>query len=98
MLDEQATYIEEQSKTAGVVSLVMFFNKPTLELLKKWRTRIRATRWHREGDYATLVVSPRSASRSKSATVSLPPGQLAGSPPAGRAGPVVEPPAMPAIS
>ena len=58
MLDEQATYIEEQSKTAGVVSLVMFFNKPTLELLKKWRTRIRATRWHREGDYATLVVSP----------------------------------------
>ena len=36
----------------------MQFNTPTLDLLRRWRTRIKATRWYRDGDYATLLVAP----------------------------------------
>ena len=56
-LDEPASYIEEPAD-GNVIRLTMFFNRPTLELLKRWRTKIRSTRWYRDGDYATLTVSP----------------------------------------
>ena len=58
MLNEPATYVEECADGSGVVDLHMQFNAPTVDLLRRWRTRIEATRWHREGDYATLVVAP----------------------------------------
>lgn len=58
-LDEPASYMEEHSSTpdSDVLNMVMFFNKPTLDLLRRWRTRIKAVRWHNEADYATLVVA-----------------------------------------
>ena len=55
-LNEPAQYEEERSGADGSVSLVMNFNEPTLDLLRRWRTRIKGTRWHRDGDYAVLVV------------------------------------------
>ena len=57
-LDEPASYVEERSGGKDVVSLVMDFNAPTVDLLRKWRTSIKATRWHKDGDYAVLVVAP----------------------------------------
>ena len=52
-LNEPATYIEDATGDDGAINLVMQFNAPTLDLLRRWRTRIKATRWHREGDYFT---------------------------------------------
>ena len=57
-LNEPASYTEEASESDDVASLVMRFNEPTLDLLRRWRTRIKATTWHRDGDWAELLVSP----------------------------------------
>ena len=56
-LDEPAAY-SERFDANGVITLDMHFNEPTIDLLRRWRTRIKATRWHKDGDYAELVVSP----------------------------------------
>jgi len=56
MLNQPATYVEDRTTKVGDIELVMCFNEPTQDLLRRWRTRIKATRWHRDGDYATLVV------------------------------------------
>ena len=56
-LNEPASFTEEHNDVDTVVTLVMNFNDPTLELLRRWRTRIKATTWHRDGDYAMLVVA-----------------------------------------
>jgi hypothetical protein len=57
-LDEPAEYAEESASASGVVSLAMTFNQPTLDLLRRWRTRIRQTQYHRDEDYATILVAP----------------------------------------
>ena len=57
-LNEPASYVEESTAANGVIRLAMVFNEPTLELLRRWRTRIKGTTWTRDGDFATLVVQP----------------------------------------
>jgi hypothetical protein len=56
-LNEEASYHEEPLR-GGVSSVRVKFNAPTLELLSRYRTRIRSTTYHVDGDYAMLELKP----------------------------------------
>ena len=60
-LDELAEYASEGASDesgSGNLQLNMNFNEPTLNLLARYRTRIRSTLYNPDGDYATLVICP----------------------------------------
>lgn len=64
-LDEPADYspdVEEGGALRkwkdGSITLLMDFNEPTVQVLRSWNTKIRATRYTNDGDYATLVIKP----------------------------------------
>ena len=58
-LDEPAKYwTEVNSGTEGRTRIRIAFNEPTLDLLARWRTRIRAVWYEHDGDYAILVIAP----------------------------------------
>ena len=58
-LDDHASFQVANEETDGSLRLQMEFNDPTLQLLASYRTRISATIYHPDGDYAVLVISPR---------------------------------------
>ena len=58
-LDEPVTYqLERYDAKRRRSKIHLTFNKPTLLLLSRWRTRIRAVWYDADGDYALLVVAP----------------------------------------
>ncbi|KAL3906414.1 MAG: hypothetical protein SGPRY_010554 [Prymnesium sp.] len=58
-LDQPASYtLSLPSPASHRLALIMQFNRPTLELLSRWRTRIRSVLYDRERDITTLVVAP----------------------------------------
>lgn len=42
----------------GVVNMLIDFNRPTLELLGNWKTRITRCTYDADEDYATITISP----------------------------------------
>ena len=58
MLDDTASYHEAGEDRDGAIRLHMDFNEPTLQLLARYRTRISATVYHADGDYAILTIAP----------------------------------------
>ena len=58
-LDELAPFREEASESEGTVRrLSVAFNEPTRALLRRYRTRIRSTTYHEDGDYGMLEICP----------------------------------------
>merc|ERR1712224_1097494 len=58
-LNEPAGYSEAaHHPDSGEISLAMRFNEATMDLLRRWRTKIKSAAWHRGGDYATLLIAP----------------------------------------
>ena len=59
-LDQTAGYRvrsrDEHVDPGTVTHLIMEFNEPTLALLRAWRTTIRATHYHPDGEYTVLVI------------------------------------------
>ena len=58
-LDEPAQYwAEAEAGTDGRTRIRIAFNERTLELLARWKTRIRAVWYDTSDDYAIIVIAP----------------------------------------
>jgi hypothetical protein len=60
-LDELSNFTPTDASSDGSdggLTLMMDFNEPTLEVLRSWGTRIRATRFYADDDFVMLVIKP----------------------------------------
>ncbi|KAL1500201.1 hypothetical protein AB1Y20_012870 [Prymnesium parvum] len=58
-LDEPAEFqVGSQAEHAQHVQVLISFNQATVDLLARWKTKIRAVLYHPEDDYTVLVIAP----------------------------------------